>query len=284
MIVTWTNQSIKLSLSKCKQSASNKNVAHLYETNEREMKAFIGLWYIHGLLNWNNSDITFAYSQIYGNKILNATISIKRFWFLCANLRFDDIPSRNTCFQHDRAAAIRDLFESFVCNCEKVMHPDVYLSLDETLYPTRVGVVFPQYNKDKPATYGLLFWSINSAEVPYTHTSVIYASKPVGKPGPYYVQTTDDIVKYLVNNLTREANIKGHNLSTDRFYTSIEIANWLLEKNVTCVDTIKGNCRGMRYLKSLVNRESPSKKVYLGKDNTTLNITSYVVNTKSSGT
>ena len=164
------------------------------------------------------------------------------------------------------------------------MHPDVYLSLDETLYPTRVGVVFPQYNKDKPATYGLLFWSINSAEVPYTHTSVIYASKPVGKPGPYYVQTTDDIVKYLVNNLTREANIKGHNLSTDRFYTSIEIANWLLEKNVTCVATIKGNRRGIGDLKSLVNRESPSStKVYWNKDNTTLNVISYVVNTKSSG-
>ena len=116
MIVTWTNQSIKQSLSKCKQSASDKNVAHLYETNEREMKAFIGLWYIRGLLNWNNNDITFAYSQIYGNKIFSATISIKNFRFICANLSFDDISSRNTCFQHDFAAAIRDLFESLVHN------------------------------------------------------------------------------------------------------------------------------------------------------------------------
>ena len=211
-------------------------------------------------------------------------MSLKRFQFLCANLRFDDISSRNTLFQHDRTAAIRDLFESFVRNCEKVMHPDVYLSLDETLYPTRVRVAFLQYSKDKPAQYGLLLWSINSAEVPYTFTSVIYAGKPVGKPGPYYVQTTDDIVKYLVKSLTREANIKGHNLSTDRFYTSIEIANWLLEKNVTCVATIKGNRRGIGDLKSLVNRESPSStKVYWNKDNTTLNVISYVVNTKSSG-
>ena len=50
MIVTWTHESIKQSLSKYKQSASDKNVAHLYETNEREMKAFIGVWYIRGLL------------------------------------------------------------------------------------------------------------------------------------------------------------------------------------------------------------------------------------------
>ena len=135
------------------------------------MKAFIGLWYIRGLLNWNNNDITFAYSQIYGNKIFNTTMSVKYFRLLCANLPFDDISSRNTRFQHDRAAAIRDLFESFVCNCEKVMHPDMYLSLDETLYPTRVVVTFCQYNKDKLAKYGLLFQSINSAEVPYTCTS-----------------------------------------------------------------------------------------------------------------
>ena len=180
---------------------------------------------------------------------------IKRFRFLCANLRFDGISSRNTCFQHDRAAAIRDIFESFVLNCEKVMHPDVYLSLDETLYPARVGVVFRQYNKDKPAKYGLFFWSINSAEVTYTYTSVIYTGKPVDKPGPYYAQTTNDIIKYLVNSLTREANIKGRNLSTDRFYTSIEIANWLLEKNVTCVGSIRGNRRRIGDLKSLVNRE-----------------------------
>ena len=116
MIVAWTNQSIKQSLSKCKQSASDKNVAHLYETNEREMKAFIGLWYIRRLLNWNNNGIAFAYSQIYGNKIFNATMSIKRFRFLCANLHFDGISSRNTCIQHD-FAAIRDIFESFVRNC-----------------------------------------------------------------------------------------------------------------------------------------------------------------------
>ena len=164
-----------------------------------------------------------------------------------------------------------------------MMHPDVYRSLDETLYPTRVGVAFHQCNKDKPAKYELLFWSINSAEIPYTYNSVIYAGKPLDEPGSYYVQTTDDIVEYLVNSLAGETNIKGRNLSTGRFYISTKIANWLLKKNVTCAGTIKGNRRGIRDLKSLVNRESPSKKVYWDKDNTTLNVTSYVVNTKSSG-
>ena len=93
----------------------------------------------------------------------------------------------------------------------------------------------------------------------------------------------DHIVKYLVNSLTREAKIKWHNLSADGFYASIEIANWLLGKNVTCVGTIKGNRRGIGDLNSLVNRESPSTKVCWNKDNTTVNVISYIVNAKSSG-
>ena len=60
----------------------------------------------------------------------------------------------------------------------------MYLSLDEMLYTTRVGVAFHQYNKDKSAKYGLLFRSINSAEVPYTYTSIIYPGKAANKPGP----------------------------------------------------------------------------------------------------
>ena len=36
------------------------------------------------------------------------------------------------------------------------MVSNVYLSLDETLYPTGVGVTLLQYNKIKPLKYGLL--------------------------------------------------------------------------------------------------------------------------------
>ena len=42
MLVTWTNQRIKQSLSKPKQSASDKNVAHLYETNKEKWKPSSG--------------------------------------------------------------------------------------------------------------------------------------------------------------------------------------------------------------------------------------------------
>ena len=66
----------------------------------------------------------------------------------------------------------------FIRRCASILVPEEFLSLDETLFPTRVGVGFCQYNKSKPAKYGLLFRSLNSASVPYTYTSLVYAGKP----------------------------------------------------------------------------------------------------------
>ena len=208
---------------------------------------------------------------------------IKRFRFLCAKIRFGDITSRTECFQHDRAAAVRLFFESFVTNCEKVMIPNAYLSIDEILYPTRVGVAFRQYNKNKPATYGLLFCSINSAEMPYTYSSTLYAGKPPGDPNEHYLTSTDDIIKHLISSLSDHANLQGWNILCDRFYTSIDIANWLLEKKMTVVETIKTNRKGVGDLKKMDGREFQTTEVYWEKKKGTMTMTSYVVNTKSSG-
>ena len=131
----------------------------------------------------------------------------------------------------------------------------------------RVGVAFRQYNKNKPAKYGLLFCSINSAEIPYTYSSTLYAGKPPGEPNEHYLTSTDDIIKHLC----------------DRFYTSINIANWLLEKKMTVVGTIKTNRKGVGDLKKMDGREFQTTEVYWEKEKGAMTMTSYVVNTKSSG-
>ena len=65
-------------------------------------------------------------------------------------------------------------------NLAKVLVSDEFLSLDETLHATRVGISFRQYSKSKPAKYGLLSKSLNSAEMPVTYNSVMYSGKPIG--------------------------------------------------------------------------------------------------------
>ena len=81
---------------------------------------------------------------------------LNRFRFLLAHLKFDEKATREERWKQDRFALMRDIFQIFTGNCEKLM-PEDFLSLDETLHTTRVGVAFRQYNKNKPTKHGLLF-------------------------------------------------------------------------------------------------------------------------------
>ena len=152
-------------------------------------------------------------------------------------LSFDDLDSRPERFQSDRFAAFRYFFEEFNNNCSKHLVPGEFLSLDETLYPMRHQIAFRQYNPNKPAKYGLLFKSLNAAGYPYLFCSIVYAGKPVGVPGKFYLQGTDNYMKSLVEETNKSVKLNGRNISMDRLYTGIPIARWLLSNDITVAGT-----------------------------------------------
>ena len=80
---------------------------------------------------------------------------------------------------------MRDFLQSANNNFRKVLQCDAYFTTDETLYAIRNQISFKQYNPNKPARYGVLFKSINAAQIPYTFVTAVYAGKPVGEPGEF---------------------------------------------------------------------------------------------------
>ena len=96
--------------------------------------------------------------------------------------------------EKDRFTAIREFFEKFNNQCMLVLAPGDYLSLDETLYPMRMQISFKQFNPSKPAKYGFLFKSVNTARYPYTFISLPCSGKPKGEGGQCYIRGTDAIV------------------------------------------------------------------------------------------
>ena len=159
-----------------------------------------------------------------------------RFQFILAHLCFDDYRSRDRRWPNDRFVAIREFFEQCNINFANALVPEDYLSLDETLYPMGNQISFKQYYPDKPAKYGMLFKSINSGWYPYTHQSVVYAGKPEGEPDEYYISGTFNYITRLVDKLSAYQNLGGRNISMDCSYSSFQIADWLLQKNITLMD------------------------------------------------
>ena len=235
-IVTCTNKRVEMSLpdtEKYPQKAYAKPIDVI------DLCAFFGIMYMRGLYGLNNHCIETLFSDIHGHPVFSATMSRMRFQFILASLSFDDASDRKERWQRYRFAATRHIFEVCNKNFGKALIPEYYLSLDETLYPMRTQISFRQYNPDKPAKYGMLFKSINSATYPYTYQSHVYSGKPEGDPNKYYISGTEKYIQYLVNQLASYHDIRGRNISMDRIYSSLSVANWLLEKGITMVGTMR---------------------------------------------
>ena len=163
-------------------------------------------------------------------------------------------------------------FESFNKNISKFRCPSSYLAVDETLYPYHGRIGFKQYNPSKPAKYGLLYRLLCDAAVHYTYFFLPYAGKPevLNKENPatsYYVTGTDEYTKYLVNDFSTVTNMSGCNISMDRYFTSVPLAQWCLERNITIVGTMRLGRKGIAAeIKKIDKRDERSTFYVYGKD------------------
>ena len=100
--------------------------------------------YMRGLLGQAHQSTNAIFYEIFGNTAFGTTMSRNRFKVLIAHISCDDHTMRPNSWQHDRFAALREIFEEFYKNCGKFLVPDDYtsMSLDETLYPTRMQISY----------------------------------------------------------------------------------------------------------------------------------------------
>ena len=197
------------------------------------------------------------FHEIFGNPVFSATMPRNRFKFLIAHISFDEHTLRPTRRQHNRFVAFREIFEEFNENCGKFLVPDNYLPLDETLYPMRTQISFKYFNPSKPTNYGMLYKSINACRYSFTFSTVVYSGKPKAEPTSYYTPRTSQTVKYLIQNLECHTNLVGRNISYDRLYTSIPMAQWLLDRGITSVGTLQSNRKGIpAEIKEIKDRET----------------------------
>ena len=130
------------------------------------------------------------------------------------------------------------------------------------LYPYCGAIGFKQHNPKKPAKYGLLYRSLCDSSVWHTYYTLPYARKPevrTGDSSKYYVTGTDEYTKYLLTEVSRFNSIEGCNISVDRYFTSVSLAEWGINHKFTIVGTMQHDREGIpKEMKSLKDREEKS--------------------------
>lgn len=89
---------------------------------------------------------------------------------------------------------------------------------------------------EKPAKYGLKMYALCDARIFYVYSFEIYCGKK--KDGSFNVSNKPiDIVRSLVEPIKNS----NRNLTTDSYYTSYDLAMYLLENGLTFTGTMKKN-------------------------------------------
>ena len=122
----------------------------------------------------------------------------------------------------------------------------------------------------------------NIVHTTYTYYTLPYAGKPEEiTDDSQYVTGTDNYSKDLFEGLEQHVNLQGRNISMDRYFTSMTVSEYLLDKRMTVVGTIHSNRAGIpKEMKETKFRESPST-LYAYRTSNKSVLVLYVIKTRS---
>ncbi|XP_067101197.1 piggyBac transposable element-derived protein 4-like [Osmerus mordax] len=203
--------------------------------DKEEFMAFIGLTVLAG----GNKSWDVALRELFldplQNTVYKATMGLRRCEDICSFLRFDDKRTRALRQETDHMAAFRYVWDCFLTNCRRRFIPSDCVTIDEQLVPFRGRCRFLQYMPSKPAKYGIkIFWMCD-ARIPYAIDGMVYTGRQPGE------EVQRNLGENIVRQLCYGIRQTGRNITMDNFFTSVPLAEKLLEKNLTIVGTLRQN-------------------------------------------
>ena len=131
----------------------------------------------------------------------------------------------------DKIYKARPVFNHLMKNFREYYVPHCHLSLDEGMIPTKNRLSFKQYIKDKPICWGIKTFLLCDSENGYVVNAEVYTGK---KEHPNSVANLG-VTGNLVVRMTDGYAGQYYSVFTDRFYTSVQLAEYLLTQKKTCL-------------------------------------------------
>jgi hypothetical protein len=118
--------------------------------DDAEMYAFVALLMYAGVNRSEQENDEDLWEEHHGAPLYRATMTLGRFKTILRFLRFDDKITRAQRRETDKAAPIRDIFETISTQWKKYHIPGENITVDEQLVPYRGKCPFRQYMPAKP--------------------------------------------------------------------------------------------------------------------------------------
>ncbi|XP_018572737.1 piggyBac transposable element-derived protein 4-like [Anoplophora glabripennis] len=202
-------------------------------TTHEEMLKFLGLVGYMGLVKMPTIRHYWSRKRLFRcNGVVSNTMSRNRFELLLLLWHFSD---NDLCPPGDRAYKIQQLLDLLINKFQNAFTPAGSFCIDESLIPFRGRLVFKQYIPLKTHKYGVKLFKLCSGEG-YTWNLKLYCGKEQ--------DASASVPTKIVMTLSEKLLDQGRTAITDNWYTSIDLANKLLDRNTHLLGTLRSNRRG----------------------------------------
>ncbi|XP_050309162.1 piggyBac transposable element-derived protein 4-like [Anthonomus grandis grandis] len=218
------------------------------ETDAEEMKIFIGLQLWMGLCHLPHLSDYWSRKKIYSNHVVDI-MSRNRFEVLLANWHFCD---NSTSDQANHLFKINSLTDRLSENFRQYYNPKENTCINETL----VSFCGREYVKNKKHKFGVKLYKLCAEG--YTYDFKIYCGSERN--------SNESVATQIVMSLCSPLLDSGRTIYVDDYFTSVELAHKLLQRNTHLVGILKKNRRNNP--KEVINKKLERGEIFSRESNT----------------
>ena len=156
--------------------------------------------------------------------------------------------------KNDKIYKSRPIFTYLIRKFKRYYVPNCELSLDEGMIPTKNSLSIKQYTKDKPIKWGIKTFLLCDSHNGYICGAEVYTGKVNDQDSVDNLGVTGN----LLRRLTDSYQDQDYCVYVDRFYTSVTLCEYLLEKGIRLVGTAMTNRKNVP--KTLIKKRNAMQR------------------------
>ncbi|RWS23338.1 piggyBac transposable element-derived protein 4-like protein [Leptotrombidium deliense] len=144
-------------------------------------------------------------------------------------------------YKNDKIAKVRDIINRLRDNYVKAYIPETDLVVDEQMVGYKGRTSLKQHMPNKPDKYGIKLWALVDRNQ-YTLNLQVYAGQEGFRRVGSRMREVDQAHRVVMDMVSvLDTSDRKHHITTDRFFTSLKLADDLLKRNITLTGTIREN-------------------------------------------
>src|SRR2546425_1222690 len=216
------------------------------DTNVPEIKAYIGMNVAFGLRGHTSVEEIWSMEPLLHDTVLSQVMSRDRYRVLSKYFHIVDNTGAKAYREegYDPMHKVRPIIDLFNIRCADLYKPKQHLSVDEAMIPFKGRHYTKQYMPNKPDKFGFKAWVCAEADTGYALQVEVYVGK-ARDSDRVRTRSENDLGYDVVTQLTRQYWEKFHVITYDRFFSSVALAENLLQHRTYVNSTILLNRKGL---------------------------------------